>query len=313
MVDRAPGDLGDADDTVRRGRHGDLRFHHVEVVLDDFTEQGVGVGDDRLHRTVHPAGQVIERCLVGLDQDRLGADVDRGVAQRVSARNVDRRERGSAILDDRIVDPLGAEVGDQPLRDIANAGSRRQLAGQVDAHRLGRSQPHRSARQNFRDLDQHRDGERPDGAEIGHMHVVGLDEHAGLHEAHLDGKHVAVPAPSGIEKVIDAVFRHDFANLLLPFRRRRADRHGLVVGADENLVGVVKPLDAEFRQRPVEIDHIPVVDRDQLGLRVDDIAGRYVVPGHPRQDLFRYRLAHPPLLRRGEAENARQRLAFEDT
>ena len=86
----------------------------------------------------------------------------------------------------------------------------------------------------------------PTGPEVGHVHVVGLDEHARPDEPHLHREHVAVAPATGIEEIANAVFPDNLANLLLPRHGLRRHRDGFVIGADQEPVRIVEPVHAEL-------------------------------------------------------------------
>jgi hypothetical protein len=132
------------------------------------------------------------------------------------------------------------------------------------------------------------------------VRVVGKNEHAGLDEPHLHRKDVAESAAPDIEELRDAVLAHDLAHVLLPLCGRGIGRDRLMIGRDQDALGIEQLRDALLLQRLVEVHDVPVVTGHQVRLRIDDLAGLDRPLHHARQDLFCYGLSHV-ILRRDRA------------
>ena len=121
---------------------------------------------------------------------------------------------------------------------------------------------------------------------------VARNEHAGAHVAHLDREDVAVPTAPDVVKHPDLEPLDDVAHALLALGRVARDRHRFVIGNDHDLFGSVQAFDPELIQGGREIDHVPVVDRDQLGFGEDDLTRPHGTTEDAGENLFAGGLPH---------------------
>ena len=103
---------------------------------------------------------------------------------------------------------------------------------------------------------------------------------------------MAVTAPPHVVEVLDPVLAHNRTHGVLAFGGLTAHGDGFVIGRDEELLGRVQTIHAQRLQSVVEIDHVPVVGRDQVRFRIDDLAGGHGAANDSRQNFFRDGLRH---------------------
>ena len=172
--------------TERRSVDRDLGVEHGVVV----GMQARPVGDCLVPllplRGTILAAQEVERRLIRSDHARAGTGLDRHIADRHTPFHRQGADRGPAVLEDIALTAAGADAGDDGQDDVLCGHPCRQLAFDIDRHRLERLQRQCLRRQHVLDLAR-TDAEckRTECPVRGCVRVAADDRHAGLGKAKL--------------------------------------------------------------------------------------------------------------------------------
>ena len=230
---RAPGDLRDE----FRGVNRDPAVEGRRVV----GPEGLPVRDGRLKGSTLRGeaavvlGDVLDRDVVGGDQARAGAGLDRHVADGHPAFHGEGRDGGPVVLQDGPGAAAGADLADDREDDVLGFEARRELADDLDPERLRPlALPEGLRREDVLDLaGADAEGERPEGPVGAGVRVAADDRGAGERQAELGSDDVDDALVSALH-VIErhAELRAVLAERLdLPLRERVLDVE-LVLGRD---------------------------------------------------------------------------------
>ncbi len=259
---------GDRRDLARIGAPGDLRRERRDIDGDDAVVAralvravGVPAGERLLPRLLHAgtALEVGEGRLVGRDQARARAGLDRHVRDGHAAVHRERADGLARVLDDVARRAVGADLADQPedqvLRDDAARGHALEADEQLGRPPVGQ----RLGREHLLDLaraDAEREG--TERAVRRGVRVAADDRHAGLRDPELGADHVhdalaamspAVAADAELRAVAVERLELELRELVADRLGERGRRH-VVIGRRERAVGAADR--APRHPQPVE-------------------------------------------------------------
>ena len=141
-----------------------------------------------------------------------------------------------------------------------------------EPHGLRHHHPVGSGGEHAADFGAHAETESADRARVGAVPVVVEVEHSGQQHAGLHREDVTMTAAAHVEELLHAPLPRRFAVVRTALGGARAAVDHVVVGDHHDLVRSGEASDAERIELALRAHHHPVVDHDEVGVRVDHVA-----------------------------------------